>query len=54
MKTKQNKDVIIKARVQGRTKASIQRLADSMDLNESTIIRLAISQFIDRNRPHAA
>jgi len=53
MKIKQNRTAILKIRVSDATKAMVVRAAEELDLDQSSLVRIAIFNYISHHLPSA-
>jgi predicted transcriptional regulator len=51
---KQNRESLLKVRVRPDTKRRVIDAARILDLDQSTLVRLAVQDYLARNCPHAA
>jgi antitoxin component of RelBE/YafQ-DinJ toxin-antitoxin module len=49
-----NRDSLLKVRVKTTTKAKVISAAEQLDLDQSTLVRVALQEYISRHCPNAA
>jgi hypothetical protein len=50
----QNRESLLKVRVRTETKSRVIEAARLLDLDQSTLVRLAVQEYLSRHLPHAA
>lgn len=50
----QKRDSLLKVRVRHETKDRVIRASQVLDLDQSSLVRLALNEYISRHCPHAA
>jgi len=51
---RQNRESLLKVRVKAETKDRVIRASQVLDIDQSSLIRLALAEYITRHCPHAA